>query len=118
MLRRAWWVGVLGRARWVGRPDGVLVRLRCRVLGHAWFPCDPGCCNQWWCERCLAPGPTLDGLRPWAHPSFARIYRPDGKPGDWMVFHKEDGADGWFLILWTGDGPRCSQCGAFTLPPC
>lgn len=46
-------------AWWVGRPDGTLVRLRCLVLGHRWFPCEPDCCNHWYCGRCSLFGPTL-----------------------------------------------------------
>lgn len=46
--------------RMYGKPDGVFPRLRCLRLGHKWWPCDEGCCNRWWCERCLVSGPTLD----------------------------------------------------------
>lgn len=36
-----------------GKPDGWFIRLRCWLLGHDELPCDPGCCNSVWCERCL-----------------------------------------------------------------
>lgn len=41
---------------WFGYPDGVLVQLRCRLLGHSWTPCEDACCGgeQHWCGRCLS----------------------------------------------------------------
>lgn len=40
---------------WFGKPDGILVRLRCRLVGHRWEVCRDGCCmgQREWCARCL-----------------------------------------------------------------
>lgn len=35
-----------------GKPNGFFIELRCHILGHKWWPCDPECCGMWWCERC------------------------------------------------------------------
>ncbi len=38
-----------------GKPDGALIRLRCRILGHDWEGCYDECCEGTlcWCRRCL-----------------------------------------------------------------
>lgn len=36
----------------LGKPDGWLIRLRCHVLGHRWWECEPECCGRTYCERC------------------------------------------------------------------
>lgn len=64
-----------------GKPDGTFIRARCFVLGHDWMPCDPGCCNRWYCQRCAIFGPTLDaGFRPtrWF---WKPLWNEDGRGG-------------------------------------
>ena len=37
-----------------GKPDGTLIRLRCRLFGHDWSVCNESCCEgeKAWCRRC------------------------------------------------------------------
>lgn len=37
-----------------GKPDGLLIRWRCAILGHDWYVCDDACCGGVveWCSRC------------------------------------------------------------------
>lgn len=57
-------LGTLNWRWWLGKPDGILIRLRCQLIGHRWWQCEPECCNRSWCERCLTPGKELDGNNP------------------------------------------------------
>lgn len=42
-----------------GKPDGILVVARCRLLGHNWERCEDACCDgEWvWCSRCATRSP-------------------------------------------------------------